>query len=126
MQLSKLFTILLITMGVAAAPAANPEPAPGAALEAAAPIEERNLHKCGKDKVYSHKKKQCIPKNQCKKKYYKKNMRTRFGDQGGRGWMRRRGMVRFDVADGWMTGLSWKGMEEIGISDLGLGRKLEV
>ncbi|PVH79204.1 hypothetical protein DL98DRAFT_516257 [Cadophora sp. DSE1049] len=75
MQLSKLFTVLLITMGVAAAPAANPEPAPGGALEAAAPIEERNLHKCGKDKVYSHKKKQCIPKNQCKKKYYKKNVR---------------------------------------------------
>ncbi|KAK0125630.1 hypothetical protein ONS95_000361 [Cadophora gregata] len=75
MQISKLFTVLLIAMGVAAAPAANPEPAPGAALEAGAPVEERNLHKCGKGYTYSHKKKQCIPKNQCKKKYYKKNVR---------------------------------------------------
>ncbi|KAH9205496.1 hypothetical protein DL95DRAFT_470515 [Leptodontidium sp. 2 PMI_412] len=65
MQISKLFTVLLITLGVAAAPAANPEAAPGASLEAAAPVEARNLHKCPKGKLYSHKKKQCIPKKEC-------------------------------------------------------------
>ncbi|KAH6724380.1 hypothetical protein BKA61DRAFT_665076 [Leptodontidium sp. MPI-SDFR-AT-0119] len=65
MHISKLFTVLLITLGVAAAPAANPEAAPGASLEAVAPVEARNLHKCPKGKLYSHKKKQCIPKKEC-------------------------------------------------------------